>query len=60
MAACIPSKVNRKDPIPHDTMLYRQRHRIKNMFGRFKDWRGIHTRYGRCAPHSCPGSIDDF
>ncbi len=25
---CIPSKVNRKVPIPHDTVLYRQRHRI--------------------------------
>ena len=36
VAACIPS-------------LYRQRHKIENMFGRLKDWRRIHTRYDRCA-----------
>ena len=49
IAACIPSKTNRKVPIPHDTGLYRQRHRIENMFGKLKDWRRIHTRYDRCA-----------
>ncbi len=46
---CIPSKTNRKIPIPHDRTLYRQRHRIENMFGKLKDWRRIHTRYDRCA-----------
>ena len=46
---CIPSKTNRKIVIPHDRMLYRQRHRIENMFGKLKDWRRIHTRYDRCA-----------
>jgi transposase len=46
---CSPSKVNRKVPIPHDAVLYRQRHRIENMFGKLKDWRRIHTRYDRCA-----------
>ncbi len=49
ITACIPSKKNRKVPIPHDAVLYRQRHRIENMFGRLKDWRRIHTRYDRCA-----------
>ena len=49
IAPCIPSKSNRKIPIPHDRTLYRQRHRIENMFGRLKDWRRIHTRYDRCA-----------
>ena len=49
VAACIPSKVDRKVPIPHDKVLYRQRHKIENMFGRLKDWRRIHTRYDRCA-----------
>ena len=24
-------------------MIYRQRHRIENMFGKLKDWRRIHT-----------------
>jgi transposase len=47
--ACIPSKSNRKKPIEHDRELYRQRHKIENMFGRLKDWRRIHTRYDRCA-----------
>ncbi|WP_425992824.1 IS5 family transposase [Brevundimonas sp. TWP2-3-2] len=46
---CIPSKANRKVQIDHDRTLYRQRHRIENMFGRLKDWRRVHTRYDRCA-----------
>ena len=36
IAACIPSKTNRKTPIPHDTGLYRQRHEVENMFGELK------------------------
>ena len=31
--ACIPSKSNRKIHIPHDTVLYRQRHKIEIMSG---------------------------
>lgn len=46
---CIPSSRCRKLPIPHDRLLYRQRHRIENMFGRLKDWRRVATRYDRCA-----------
>ncbi len=38
-----------KKPIDHDRVLYRERHKIENMFGRLKDWRRIHTRYDRCA-----------
>jgi transposase len=49
IAACIPSKINRKIPIAHDRKLYRQRHKIENMFGKLKDWRRVHTRYDRCA-----------
>ncbi|CDM61803.1 transposase [Rhizobium favelukesii] len=49
ITACIPSKANRKVPIPHDVVLYKQRHKIENMFGKLKDWRRIHTRYDRCA-----------
>jgi transposase len=49
IAACIPSKVNRKILIPHDATFYRRRHKIEIMFGRLKDWRRIHTRYDRCA-----------
>ena len=36
-------------PIEHDRILYRQRHKIENAFGRLKDWRRIHTRYDGCA-----------
>jgi transposase len=46
---CIPSTRSRKRPIPHDALLYRQRHRIEIMFGRLKDWRRIAMRYDRCA-----------
>ncbi len=35
-AASAPSKTNRKLTIPPDKTLYRQRHRIENMFGKLK------------------------
>ncbi len=37
IAPCIPSTRSRKQPIPHDAVLYLQRHRIEIMFGRLKD-----------------------
>jgi len=46
---CIPSTKSRKHPLSYDRVLYRQRHRIENSFGRLKDWRRIATRYDRCA-----------
>ena len=46
---CIPPKKNRKIQIPYDKTLYKQRHKIENMFGRLKDWRRVATRYDRCA-----------
>ena len=46
---CIPSRKGRNFPVAHDPVLYRQRHRIENAFGRLKDWRRIATRYDRCA-----------
>ena len=49
IAPCIPSTRSRKQPLPCDRVLYRQRHRIENMFGRLKDWRRVATRYDRCA-----------
>jgi transposase len=49
IAACIPPKKNRKQPIPYDKALYRQRFHVEIMFGRLKDWRRIATRYDRCA-----------
>ena len=46
---CIPSTRSRKRALPYDKVLYRQRHRIENAFGRLKDWRRIASRYDRCA-----------
>jgi transposase len=47
--ACIPARRRRKCPAAHDTKLYRQRHRIENLFARLKDCRRIGTRYDRCG-----------
>ena len=46
---CIPSSRSRKVPFAHDKILYRQRHKIENLFAKLKDWRRIATRYDRCA-----------
>jgi transposase len=45
---CIPSRIGQKVPISHDADLYRQRHKIENLFARLKYWRLIATRYDRC------------
>jgi transposase len=37
ITACIPSRTNRKVPVPHDTALYRQRHKVEKMFVKLKD-----------------------
>jgi transposase len=42
--AVIPSKRNRKVPIPHDRARYRARHRIENLFCRAKDYTRIVLR----------------
>jgi transposase len=47
--ACIPPKINRRKAIMFDKVLYKQRHKIENMFGKLKDWRRVSTRYDRCA-----------
>ena len=44
-----PARRKRRQGIPHDPDLYRQRHRIENMCARLKDWRRIATRYDRAA-----------
>ena len=46
---CIPPRKNRKTQIEYDKLLYKQRHKVENMFGKLKDWRRIATRYDRCA-----------
>ena len=46
---CIPPTASRKVQLPYDKQLYRQRHKIENLFARLMDWRRIATRYARCA-----------
>ena len=47
--ACIPSKTNRKIAIPHDTVLYRQRHKNRKHVRQTKRLATHPTRYDRCA-----------
>ena len=47
---CIPGRKNRKQVLGYDKTLYRQCHKIENMFAKLKDWRRIAIRYDRCAP----------
>jgi transposase len=56
IAACITSKRNRMVQIPHDAVLYGQRLKFENMFGRPKDWRRVHTSYDAARTPSSPPS----
>jgi len=49
--AVIPSKRNRKQPVPHDTQLYKQRNRIERCFNKLKHWRRFATRFDRKTIH---------
>ncbi len=46
---CIPPRKGRNFPANFNKTLYKQRHKVENMFGRLKDWRRVATRYDRCA-----------
>ena len=46
---CIPPRKSRNNPVDYDKTLYKQRHKIENMFARIKDWRRVAMRYDRCA-----------
>ena len=45
--AVIPSKADRKTPIPHDREMYKWRHLVENFFQRLKEFRRIATRYDK-------------
>jgi transposase len=49
IAPVIPSTVNRKEAIPHDAGIYRERNRVERLVGRFKQFRRIATRYEKLA-----------
>ena len=44
-----PASQPAKPSMRTESTLYRQRHKVECMFGKFKDWRRIATRYDRCA-----------
>ena len=37
------------EQIEHDAILYKNQHKIENMFGRTKDWRRVAKRFDRRA-----------
>jgi transposase len=45
--AVIPSKDDRKEPIPYDADMYKWRHLIENCFQRLKEFRRVATRYDK-------------
>ena len=49
IAPCIPPRAKRKNPATYCKALYKQRHKVENMFAKLKDWRRIAMRYDRCA-----------
>jgi transposase len=46
---CIPPRAKCRLPATYCRTLYRQRHKVENMFATLKDWRRISMRYDRCA-----------
>ncbi len=46
---CIPPRAKRRAPATYCKTLYKERHRIENMFAKLKDWRRLAVRYDRCA-----------
>ena len=46
---CIPPRAKRNNPATYCKSLYKQRHKVENMFAKLKDWRRVATRYDRCA-----------
>ncbi len=47
MIAVIPPKKNRKEQRKYDKFIYKLRHLVENAFLKFKQWRGIATRYAK-------------
>ena len=49
IAATIPSKANRKEPIRFDQWSYQGRHLVENAFSDLKQFRGLACRYAKRA-----------
>ena len=48
LRSCIPGRKSCAKPVRYGKRKYKRRNRIEIMFGRFKDWRRVATRYDRC------------
>jgi transposase len=53
----IPSTMSRRQPIPYNKTIYRQRNLIERMFARLKDFRRIATRYDKLARNFLAGAL---
>ena len=49
MQAQIPPRKHRKQQRVYDEHLYKLRHLVENAIRDLKEWRGIATRYAKCA-----------
>lgn len=47
--AVIPSKSNRKEPIPYDKDVYKERNLVERFFNQIKHFRRIATRYEKTS-----------
>jgi transposase len=43
----IPTKSNRRIPIPHDRVKYRWRNLVERLFSKLKNWRRVATRHDK-------------
>ena len=55
--AVIPSTESRRQPIPYNKAIYRQRNLIERMFARLKDFRRVATRYDKLARNFLAGAL---
>ena len=55
--AVIPSTMTRRQPIPYNKTIYRERNLIERMFARLKDFRRIATRYDKLARNFLAGAL---
>ena len=46
---CIPPRAKRNSPASYCKTIYKQRHKVENLFAKLNDWRRIAMRYDRCA-----------
>ena len=55
--AVIPTTTSRRQPIPYDTIAYKQRNTVERLWARLKDFRRIATRYDKLAEYFLSGVL---